>query len=161
MPAAVPIMITIVLAEDHFAFRRRLRDLLSFESDCEIVGEAADGLQAVQLVNELHPDALVTDLSMPGLNGFEVISRVQLTGPETHIIMVSVKSEEPYVMEAFRRGAKGFVQKQFSGIHLIPALRTVVAGGCYLSPPSSAPCLAGARLDRANDTLDSLETLPS
>ena len=136
-----------------------LKDLLNEEKDFEVIGEAADGLEAVQLVSLLQPDALVTDLMMPRLHGFEVISQLRLNYPKTRIVVVSVQKDKPYVLEVFRRGSNGFVQKESIGVHLVNALRCVFAGGRYLSPPCDHGWLMEIQPDRAWGSLDLAETL--
>jgi two-component system, NarL family, response regulator NreC len=152
-------MSTIVLAEDHAIIRQGLKDLLQSEADFQIVGEATNGLQAVERVSEFQPDALVTDLMMPQLNGLEVISHIRLAFPKTRIVVVTAQVDKPYVLEAFRRGANGFVQKEFSAVHLVDALRRVLAGGRYLSPTRSLSWLAEIPPEDAGGTLDLFETL--
>jgi two-component system response regulator NreC len=129
--------ITIVLADDHRVVREGLRALLEAESDLNVIGDAGDGLSAIRLVNRLKPDVLVLDLMMPGLNGQEVTRQVRKSSPKTHVIVLSMHSSEPYVMEVLRNGAAGYVLKDASYTDLIRAIREVMAGWRYLSPPLS------------------------
>ena len=99
--------ITIVLADDHEVVRLGLRTLLEKEPDFRIVGEAADGLEALNLVKQLNPNVLVLDLMMPGINGIEVTWQVKKHSPLTHVIILSMYSNEAYVVETLRKGAKG------------------------------------------------------
>src|SRR4051812_21202847 len=103
-------MTTIVLAEDHNLVREGLKHLLRDDKTLKLVGEAADGLKAVQLVETLQPTILLLDLMIPRLHGLEVIRQTRKLG-KTKIIVVSMHSDEPYVMEAFRNGAQGYVLK--------------------------------------------------
>ena len=102
-------MTTIVLVDDHLVVRRGLKSLLEAESDFELVGEAGDGLEAVQLVERLKPDVLILDLMMPGLNGIEVTRQARKRSPDTQIIILSMHGNDEYVLEALRNGANGYV----------------------------------------------------
>lgn len=128
---------SIVLADDHQVVRQGLRALLEAESEFNVVGDAGDGLTAISLVDRLKPDVLLLDLMMPGLNGQEVARRVRKLSPTTRIVVLSMHSSEPYVMEALRNGAAGYVLKDASCADLIHAVREVMAGRRYLSPPLS------------------------
>ena len=128
---------TIVLADDHRVVRDGLRALLEAEPGFSVVGEAGDGLTSIPLVDRLQPDVLLLDLMMPGLNGQEVIRQVRKCSPRTHVVVLSMHSSEPYVMEALRNGAAGYVLKDASYTDLAHALREVMAGRHYLSPPLS------------------------
>ena len=130
-------MTTIVLAEDHNLVREGLKHLLRSDKTLKLVGEAEDGLLAVKLVEKLKPDLLLLDLMIPRLHGLEVIRQVRKSG-DTKVIVVSMHSDEPYVMEAFRNGAVGYVLKDSTPAELLQAVRSVINGGRYLSPSLSA-----------------------
>jgi len=152
-------MMTIVLADDHHVVRQGLRTLLESEPDFRVVGEAGDGLEAVQLVERLQPDVLVLDLMMPSLDGLEVTRQVSQRSPQTRVVILSMHSSEAYVLEALRHGAAGYVLKASSAADLIKAVREVTAGRHYLSPPLSEHAIA-AYVQKAKDaTLDKYETL--
>lgn len=127
-------MASIVLADDHDVVRRGLQFILEMEPDLEIVGEAADGLEAVRLVEQLRPDVLVVDVVMPGLSGIEVCRRVGHLSPRTNVVMVSMYAGEAYVVEAFRAGAKAYVLKTSTQEELVPAVRAAAIGRRYVSP---------------------------
>lgn len=129
--------ITIVLADDHHLIRQGLRALLETEADFSVVGEAADGLQAAQLVERLKPNILVIDFIMPGLNGLEVARRVKQCSTKTRVLLLSMYTNESYVLEAFRNGAAGYVLKDSTADDLVRAVRQVAAGHRYLSAPLS------------------------
>lgn len=137
-----PSVITIVLADDHTLVRQGLRALLSAESDFRVVDEAADGLQAMEAVRRLKPEVLVLDLMLPGLNGLEVARQVHRHAPKTRIVILSMHSNEAYVLEALRNGARAYVLKDATGAELVRAIREVVAGRRYLSPPLSERAIA-------------------
>jgi two-component system response regulator NreC len=150
---------TIVLADDHHVVRQGLRTLLESESDFRVIGEAGDGLEAVQLVERLQPDVLVLDLMMPSLNGLEVTRRVGQRSPQTRIVILSMHSSEAYVLEALRHGAAGYVIKASSAADLIKAVREVTAGRHYLSPPLSEHAIESYVQKAKEARLDKYETL--
>ena len=129
--------VTVLLADDHPIVRQGLRLLLEAEPDFRIVGEAGDGLEAVGLVERLKPDVLVLDLMMPGLNGLDVARQVSQRSPETRIVILSMQDNEAYVLQALRNGAAGYVLKQSTSDELVRAVRAVITGRRYLSPPLS------------------------
>jgi len=131
----------IVLADDHPVVRQSLKKILNQQPDFDLVGETDNGLETLSLVKQLQPDLLVTDLMMPGMNGLEVARRIRLSFPATRIVVVSVNSDEPDVAGAFRCGANAFVLKTACGRHLVAAVRAVLAGHRYVSPPLSDPVL--------------------
>src|SRR5213596_2920307 len=102
---------TIVLADDHPIVRHGLLALLSAEPDLEVVGEAADGLETLRLVDRLKPDILVLDLMMPALDGLEVIRQIKKRSPKTRTVVLSMHKNEAYVWEALKNGALGYVLK--------------------------------------------------
>ena len=127
-------MTTIVLADDQPIVRQGLRALLEDEPDYQVIGEAEDGLAAVDMAERLKPDVLVVDVMMPGLNGLEVTRRVRQRSPQTRVIVLSMHSNEPYVLEALRNGAAAYVLKNTATFSLAQAVRAVATGQRYLSP---------------------------
>jgi two-component system, NarL family, response regulator NreC len=123
----------IVLADDHHIVRRGLRALLEIEPGFKIVGEAGDGLETINLVDNLKPDILVLDLMMGTLNGLEITRQVLSRSPDTSVIILSMYADESYVIEALRAGAKGYVLKSAPTDELVYAIREVVAGHRFLS----------------------------
>src|SRR5205823_3490444 len=103
--------IRILLADDHDVVRLGLRRLLEAEPDFQLVGEAADGLAVVSLVEQLWPDVLVLDLMMPGLSGLEIMRQVTQNRPRTRVVVLSMYANEAYVVEALRHGALAYVPK--------------------------------------------------
>lgn len=127
-------MTTIVLAEDHRIVREGLKALLAGEKDIRLLGEAGDGLEAVALVERCKPNVLVLDLMIPRMHGLEVIRRVHAEFSATRVLVLSMHSDEPYVVEALHSGALGYVLKDCVGATLIEAIRSVAAGKRFLSP---------------------------
>jgi DNA-binding NarL/FixJ family response regulator len=129
--------LTIVLADDHEVVRKGLRALLEAQPGFSVVGETADGLQVVSLVERLRPRILVADLMMPGLGGLEVTRRVAKHCPQTRVVVLSMHANESYVLEALRNGALGYVLKNAGAEELVRAIHEAAAGRRYLSPPLS------------------------
>jgi len=127
-------MTTILIADDHQVMRQGLCSLLSSQPDFQVVGDTGDGEAAVKLVERLHPDVLVLDMVMPGINGIEVVRRVRVLSPTCAIVILSMYGAEGYVREAIRAGAKGYVLKKDSVEELASAVREVLAGRHYISP---------------------------
>ena len=130
-------VITIVLADHHHLIRESVRSLLETEKDFKVVGEVADGLKVVRLVERLKPRVLIVALAMPGLNSFEVTLRVRQRSPETAVILLSMHAGDQYVIQALRSGASGYVGTQARSVDLIRAIRKVAAGERYLRGPKS------------------------
>jgi DNA-binding NarL/FixJ family response regulator len=152
-------MTTIVLADDHHVVRQGLRALLEGQPDFQLVGEAGDGLEAVQLTERLKPDVLIIDLMMPSLNGLEATRQIGQRSPHTRVVILSMHANEAYVLEALRNGAAGYVLKDSSAADLVQAVREVVAGRRYLSAPLSERAIA-AYIQKASDVaLDPYEML--
>lgn len=128
-------MTSIVLADDHHVVRQGLKALLEKEPDFEIVGEAGDGLETVQLVEKLLPNILVLDLMMGGINGIEVTRQVIKRAPKTAVVIFSIYGNEAYVLEALRAGAKAYVLKESTLSELVRAIREASTGHRYLGPP--------------------------
>ena len=126
---------TIVLADDHVVVRQGLRALLESDPQFFVVGEAGDGLEALEMVKRRKPKVLIVDLMMPSLNGFETARRVTRLKPATCVVVLTMYGNEPYLLEALRSGAAGFVVKESCGAELFQAIRTVLAGRRYVSPP--------------------------
>jgi len=130
-------MVTIVLADDHAIVRQGLRTLLESNPLFEVVGEAADGREAIELVKRRQPTFLIADLMMPGVNGLQLTSNVSRLKVKTRVIVLSMYRDDAYVLEAFRNGAVGYVAKESSGAELFQAIRETLAGHRYLSPAIS------------------------
>lgn len=140
----------IVLADDHPIVRQGLRTLLESQPSYQVVGEAEDGLKALELVEQLKPDVLIVDIMMPSLNGLEVVKRVHKLLPQTRIVVLSLHSNEPYVLDALNSGASAYVLKATSIISLVEAVQAAVKGQRYLSPPLSERAIE-AYLQKAAD----------
>ncbi len=151
--------IRIILADDHHIVRQGVKALLENEPDFEVVGEAGDGTSALAMTGRLKPEILVVDLMMPGLNGLEVTRRVAKVSPETRAIVLSMYMNEPYVIEALRNGAFGYVLKESNIADLARAIREVAAGRHYLSPPLSERAIEAYLEKTGGASLDLYDTL--
>lgn len=127
----------VLLADDHGIVRRGLRGLLEAEG-LTIVGEAADGLEAVHLCEEQHPDLLILDIGMPKLSGIEVAARAQRMNRPPGVIILSVHGDESYIMRALAAGARAYLLKSATDEDLIPAVRAVASGKPFFSPGVTA-----------------------
>lgn len=130
-------MVSVVLADDHVVVRQGLRALLESDSRFVVTGEAADGLEALELVKRRKPTVLIADLMMPGLDGLATTRKVMRLKSKTRVIVLSMYGDQAYVAEALKSGASGYVVKESCGAELFQALRVVVGGGRYLSPAVS------------------------
>lgn len=124
----------VLLADDHSIVRRGMRALLESEGSLEVVAEAADGLEALRLCEEHHPDLLILDIAMPKLNGIDVAERSQKMQPPPQAIMLSMHLDESYVMRSLNAGARAYLLKDATDEDLLPAIRAVAAGKSYFSP---------------------------
>jgi len=130
-------MTTIVLADDHPIVREGLRRLLNTKPEFTIIGEADNGRSALDLIERLQPDIAFVDLMMPDLNGLEVTRRGVRASPNTRVLLLSMYSDEPHVLEALRAGAMAYILKGVTAETLLFGLHEVLAGRRYLSPPLS------------------------
>jgi DNA-binding NarL/FixJ family response regulator len=126
--------IRILLADDHGVVRKGLRYLLSKSAEMEVVGEAADGRETVRLAEELSPDVIVMDIAMPNLNGVEATAQVVKKNPNTGVIILSMHSDEEYLVRALTAGAKGYLLKDAAETDLVRAIRAVARGRPFFSP---------------------------
>lgn len=131
----------IVIAEDHTILREGLRALLISDPEFDVVGEAEDGLEAIKSVQQLKPDLVIMDLSMPKMNGVGAIKEIKRAVPETKIVVLTVHRNEEYILASFQAGSDGYVLKYASHEELVSAIRTVLKGQPYLSPAISAVVL--------------------
>jgi DNA-binding NarL/FixJ family response regulator len=131
-------MVTVALADDHVVVRQGLRLLLESDPEFEVVGEAADGIEALKLVTLRKPDVLIVDLMMPRMDGLETARKVSRLKSETRVIVLTMYGDDAYLVDAFKSGASAFVVKESCGGDLLQAVHDVVAGKCYVSPQLSA-----------------------
>ncbi len=151
--------IRILLADDHAVVRQGFKMILDAQADMEIVGEAANGRQAVDLAEQLRPDVVVMDVSMPELNGIEATRRLASSLPHARVIALSMHKDSVYVREILRAGARGYLLKDSGAADLVAAIRAVASGESYLSPAVSNAVLDDYRRHATNpiDLLTSRE----
>ena len=133
----------IVIAEDHTILREGLRALISSQEDLEVVGEAGDGREAVRQVEDLMPDLILMDLSMPKMNGIEAIREIGRRIPQTRILALTVHKTEEFILEVLQAGADGYIPKDASSNELMMAIRSVLMGKRYLCPSVSRVVIEG------------------
>jgi two-component system response regulator NreC len=124
----------VLIADDHAIVRTGLRALLKGEAGLELVGEASGGEEALRLVESLHPDILVLDLSMPDIDGIQVTRRIQSSAPDVRILILTVHEDEALLREAIRAGAAGYILKHAAEEELISAINTIQVGDIYVHP---------------------------
>jgi two-component system, NarL family, response regulator NreC len=125
--------IRIVLADDHVVVRQGLRSLINQQKDMLVIGEADDGLQLLQTVEELHPDVALVDLKMPNMNGIDAAGEIRKRFPDTHIVILSMHSDRAYIERALQAGVSGYVLKEENFQEMCAAIRHAAQGVRYLS----------------------------
>jgi len=125
--------ITVLLAEDHAIVREGLRTLLELEENFEVVGEASNGRQAVDMARTLRPTVVVMDIAMPLLNGFEATRQILLAAPDSKVLVLSAHSDDEYIAHMVSIGASGYLLKQNSGQVLVHAVKEIANGHPYFS----------------------------
>lgn len=128
----------VLLADDHGIVRRGLRSLLESDPSISVIGEAADGLEALRLCEALQPDILIVDVGMPMLNGIDVAARAQKLDRPPRTVILSMHSDESYIIRALAAGAKAYLLKDATDEDLLPAVRAVGAGKPFFSPAVTA-----------------------
>jgi two-component system invasion response regulator UvrY len=126
-------MIKVLLADDHSIVRAGLRRIVEESGDMEVIAEAADGRETIRLVLETSPDVAVIDISMPGLDGLEVVDQLRGHCPDLPILILTMHEEGQYVVRAIQAGAKGYMTKQSAPEQLLKAIRKIYEGGRYLT----------------------------
>jgi len=129
--------IRTLLAEDHTIVRKGLRSLLNGEGGIQVVGEAADGREAVDKIRHLLPDVVVMDITMPGLNGLEATRQIRKQFPKVKVLILTMHADEEHILQILLAGASGYVVKQDAPEELVSAVQTVDRGDFFLSPSIS------------------------
>jgi DNA-binding NarL/FixJ family response regulator len=140
-------MIRVVIADDHTILRQGLRQLLTAESDIDVVGEAANGHEVITCVRDNVFDLLLLDMSMPGRSGIELIKVVKAERPKLRILVLSMHEEPQYAVRAIKAGASGYVTKDSAATQLVTAIRKVAGGGAFISTEVAEQLALGAMPD--------------
>lgn len=160
MQEKIPKKSRIVIAEDHTILREGLKALLASDPRLEIAGEAADGMEAIRKVQELKPDLILLDLTMPRMNGIEAIRELKRESPDTRVLVLTVHKTEEYVLASLRAGADGYTLKDSTHAELSAAITAVLGGHNYLSPQISGKVISGyldgKKRIKAKSSLESL-----
>lgn len=139
--------IRIALIDDHTLFRSGLKALLSRQSDFEIVGEAADGLEGVKLVERTQPDLVLLDLDMPTMNGHEALEQLLSSNPDLAVLMLTVSEDGDDLAECMRLGARGYLLKKIDADFLLQSIRHAVGGDSVISPEMTSKLVMKLRRD--------------
>lgn len=146
--------VKILLADDHTIVRQGLKLILSAHADLTVVGEAANGHEAVELAEKLRPDIVLLDVQMPELNGIEATKKMVAANPRIRVLVLSMHKESVYVREILKAGARGYILKDAIDTELLNAIRSVAKGDGYISPS-----VAGALNEKLKDPSNPVDTL--
>lgn len=134
--------ISVVLADDHSLMRKGLRKILELEDDIEVIGEAANGTQAVKAVRELQPQVLILDINMPDMNGVEVVRQLKKESNKTNIMILTIYDDREYLLELIKLGVLGYLLKDVEPQTLIDAVRCISRGEAYIQPTLSGALIS-------------------
>lgn len=152
-------MITVIVVDDHHLVRQGIRSLLEKAEDMHVVGEAADGLEAIELATRLQPDVVVMDILMPRLNGTHAAERMRHLPSPPRVILLTMYSDAALVRQALRSGVSGYLLKRSVVEELLLAVRSAVRGELYLSPAISGLVVEGADPSRQSGESSELDRL--
>ena len=151
--------IRVLLADDHAVVRQGVCQFLTEDEAIEVVSEASDGAEAIQLIETHHPDVAVLDIRMPGMTGVEATRRIKERWPEVKVLILTAYDDDPYVFALLEAGADGYVLKTASGDELVQAVRTVYRGESALSPQIASKVVRQATGRRPGGAADQVEPL--
>jgi two-component system, NarL family, response regulator NreC len=152
-------LIRVIVADDHHLVRQGIRALLEKARDIQVVGEAGDGAEAVQMAKDLRPDVMVMDIVMPRMNGTQVLEQIQILKLPTRVVILSMYSDETIVRQALRNGARGYLLKRSVTEELLLAVRSAYNNDVYLSPPVSSILLSETFYPSDGQKVEPFETL--
>lgn len=153
-------LIRVLLADDHSVVRQGLRAWLERSGYVQVVGEAADGREAVAMVEKLDPDVVLMDIAMPMLNGIDATAQIMRRKPDTKVIILSMHADESYILRALGAGAKGYLLKESTEADVLPAVRSVRDGKPYFTPSIARVLLEDyMRMLKQNELQDSYDLL--
>jgi DNA-binding NarL/FixJ family response regulator len=154
-------MLKVLIADDHPLIRKGLGQILSGSVYVDSVDEADDGFAALDMARSKRYDVIILDISLPGKDGMDVLPELRAAAPDTPVLMLSIQPEEQYAVRAFRLGASGCLNKTSAPEELVEAIRTIAAGGTYLSPKAKDLVMESLRGDpraKPHETLSERET---
>ena len=149
----------ILLADDHMVVRIGVRALIEIEPDMEVVGEAANGVEALDLAHQTQPDVVVMDISMPEMDGLEATRRIRSECPQCQVLILTVHAQERYLFPVLKAGGAGYVLKSTVDTELLDAIRTVANGGAFLYPGATRMLLEDYMGHLSGPTQDRFDTL--
>ena len=135
-------MISVLIVDDHAIVRNGIRRMLEEQEDIQIVGEAADGHEAIRKVRETTPDVILLDMSMPGMDGLDVTKQLVAVDPKVRILILTMHAEQQYVPRLKRAGAMGYVTKRAPPEELVKAIYVIHSGGQFVTPIPTSPPLS-------------------
>jgi DNA-binding NarL/FixJ family response regulator len=135
--------VRVLIAEDHATVREGLKLIIGAQPDIEVIGDAEDGRTAIELAQELQPDIVLMDISMPKLNGLKATAKLKECCPEVHVLALTRHTDDGYLQQILRAGASGYVLKQSPPSELLHAIRAVARGGKYLDPAVAGKVMGG------------------
>ena len=148
--------IKVLVVDDHAIMRDGIRALLSLHDDIEIVGEASEGKEAIDKVEEFAPNVIVMDIAMPGMDGLEATRRITKRNPRAKVIFLTQYDNKEYVLSTIKAGASGYIPKQAVGSELVSAIRAVCRGDSFLYPSAAAALIEGYRRQGEEEPYDRL-----
>ena len=137
--------ITVVIADDQTLFREGIKDLLDNEKNIQVVGEAADGREALRMVKKLRPNVILLDIKLPHMDGIEATRQIHKECPNTNVLILSSYEDESHVMEAIQAGANGYLSKMLPASELVNALKTFANQGVMIPQPVMSKLIEGLR----------------
>ncbi len=135
--------IRVLLVDDHAVLRSGLKLLLQSHGDIAVVGEAAEGLEALNLARELQPDVILLDLTMPGMGGLEALDSLRAVAPESRVLILTMHDDESYLHRALRAGAAGYILKKAADVELVSAVRAIARGEVFVHSSMTRALLEG------------------
>lgn len=136
-------IITVMIADDHVLMREGIKQLLELEDDLDVIAQAGNGEDAVEIALEYNPDVILLDINMPKMNGIDVLRRLKDLGIESKVIMLTIHEDKEYLFETMKIGAKGYVLKDSDADSLIKAIRDVHDGNTYIQPSIASLLVEG------------------
>lgn len=136
-------IIKVILSDDHKLFRDGIKSLLKSERDIQVIAEVSDGNEVMKVIESITPDIVITDISMPGMNGIDLTKTISEKYPAIHVLIISMHLNESYILESVKSGARGYLPKDSNPQELIKALRVIHGGGTYFNQEITSIAMSG------------------